>query len=88
MNYRRQKPPLEPIPDSMMELAAALISLAESNIPPDIQELLVQGDPMRDIPPGALAKALHAASVQCPAAEDDPSEEQINAEMRAYVSQD
>lgn len=62
----RRPSPAEPIPDSMMVLAAALISLAESNIPPDIQELLIQGDPMRDIPPGALTKALKAANVDLP----------------------
>jgi len=36
----------------------ALMVLAECNIPPDIQELLVHGDPMRGIPPNALSKAL------------------------------
>lgn len=48
----------------MMELTAALLALAEANIPPDVQELLVHGDPMRGIPPGALAKALMAANME------------------------
>jgi hypothetical protein len=41
--------------------AAALMELAVRNIPADIQELLVYGNPMRDIPPGALTAAIRAA---------------------------
>ena len=37
--------------------ASVLIALAEKNIPTDIQELLVNGDPQRGIAPGALSKA-------------------------------
>lgn len=48
----------------MKEVTAALIALAESNIPVDIQELLIRGDPMRGIPPGALDKAIAAAERQ------------------------
>lgn len=36
----------------------AVVSLARYNIPPDIQELLISGDAMRGIPPGALSAAL------------------------------
>lgn len=36
----------------------ALLTLAKFNIPPDIQELLVQGNPERNIPPGALSAAI------------------------------
>lgn len=50
-------------PNSEMS-AAALVILAEANIPPDIQELLVRGDPMRGIAPNALGKALTAARQQ------------------------
>lgn len=42
-------------------LTAALVALARHNIPTDVQELLVQGDPMRSIAPGALERALLAA---------------------------
>lgn len=41
---------------------AALIALAEAGIPFDVQELLVNGDADRGIAPGALLKALTAAS--------------------------
>lgn len=46
--------------DGMLDEATALIALAECNIPPDIQELLVRGDPMRGIPPHALLRAIEA----------------------------
>jgi hypothetical protein len=48
----------------MKEVTAALIALAESSIPVDIQELLIRGDAMRGIPPGALDKAIAAAHKQ------------------------
>lgn len=41
---------------------AALTALVEAGIEPDVQELLVSGDPSRGVAPGALAKAV-AASV-------------------------
>lgn len=47
--------------DRHMALTAALVALARVGIPPDIQELLVQGKPMRGIAPGALATALAEA---------------------------
>lgn len=40
---------------------AALTALAEAGIDPDVQELLVAGNPSRGIAPGALAKAIDAA---------------------------
>jgi hypothetical protein len=40
---------------------AALIALSKHNIPTDVQELLVRGDPMRGIPPGALSASWAAA---------------------------
>lgn len=48
----------------MDALTAALVVLARYNVPPDVQELLVQGNPMRDIRPGALAAALTQLSEQ------------------------
>ena len=44
--------------DTAADTAQALTVLAQCNIPPDIQELLVRGDPMRGIAPGALSKAI------------------------------
>ncbi len=38
--------------------AAFLVALAEAGIPPDVQELLVQGNPSIGVPPGALGKAI------------------------------
>jgi hypothetical protein len=47
--------------DKLVEIeTAALMALSRANVPPDIQALLVQGDPMRGIPPHALAKAITA----------------------------
>lgn len=46
-----------------VDLVAPLVALAEAGIPPDVQELLVQGDPMRGISPGALAKAIDATAL-------------------------
>lgn len=43
------------------QLAAPVLALAQAGIPPDIQELLVRGNPSRGIAPGALAKAIAAA---------------------------
>jgi hypothetical protein len=40
---------------------AAVTALAEAGIDPDVQELLVAGNPRRGVAPGALAKALKAA---------------------------
>lgn len=39
---------------------AALVQLAEAGIPPDIQELLTLGNPMKGVAPGALWKAIAA----------------------------
>jgi hypothetical protein len=52
-------------------VVVALTALARAKIQPDIQELLISGDPMRDIAPGALGKALEAAlSTPAPVAND------------------
>lgn len=51
--------------------AAALIALARMNVPPDVQDLLVAGDPMRGIPPGALRAAISAATTLPPVAEGE-----------------
>lgn len=45
--------------DAALE-GAALVSLARDNIPTDIQTLLIQGDPMRSIPPHCLMRAMVA----------------------------
>ncbi len=45
-----------------LRLTAALVALAEHGIEPDVQELLVSGNPMRGIRPGALEAALRAAT--------------------------
>lgn len=41
-------------------LTAAVTSLAEHGVPPDIQELLIYGNPNRGIVPGALLRAVGA----------------------------
>lgn len=41
-------------------VVTALVVLARKNIPPDFQELLTSGNPVRDIPPHALRSALEA----------------------------
>ena len=43
-------------------LIAAVNALAQTNIPPDIQALLLDGDPDRHIAPRALQKAIVAAA--------------------------
>lgn len=42
-------------------LVRALTALAEHGMPTDVQELLLRGEPMRGIAPGALNKALAEA---------------------------
>jgi hypothetical protein len=51
------------VSDEMVERAvtAALVSLAESNVPTDIQELLLHGNPSRGIAPKSLRRAVLAA---------------------------
>lgn len=46
--------------EDLAAASAALLSLVESNIPPDIQELLIYGDPERGIRPGALSRVVKA----------------------------
>jgi hypothetical protein len=45
---------------SLEILPAFLVALAEAGIPPDIQEVLIHGNPSRSIPPDALRKAISA----------------------------
>lgn len=45
---------------------AALVTLVRHNIPTDTQELLVSGNPARDVAPGALMAALSAALATLP----------------------
>lgn len=45
----------------LARVTAALVALAEFGIEPDTQELLVSGNPMRGIAPGALDAAISAA---------------------------
>lgn len=53
-----------PSVDPDVEAAAAgLCALAEYGIPVDVQELLVRGDPMRGIRPGALSACIKATLV-------------------------
>lgn len=53
------------IPESALKAeTAALITLARLGIPPDIQELLVQGDPMRGIAPGAFRTVILSAQAE------------------------
>jgi hypothetical protein len=46
--------------DKAADTAMVLAVLAHYNIPTDIQELLIRGDPMRDIAPGALSNAIES----------------------------
>lgn len=46
--------------DEALEQCAALASLAKSGIRPDIQELLIRGNQMQSVPPGALWRAVEA----------------------------
>lgn len=49
------------VPDEQKPLAVtALLALARHGVPPDVQELLVHGNPALGLPPGALAKAVSA----------------------------
>jgi hypothetical protein len=45
-------------------LVRALLSLTEDNVPTDVQGLLLHGDAMRLIPPGALARACLAFNTE------------------------
>jgi hypothetical protein len=47
--------------DDVPDLVAALMILADHNVPPDVQELLLYGNPSRSIPPGALQAVLSNA---------------------------
>ena len=47
--------------EQLFARAEALLALADYGIPDDVQELLVNGDPMRGVRPGALDAAIAAA---------------------------
>ena len=38
-----------------------MLALAQANVPPDVQALLIEGDDRGSVAPGALAKAIRAA---------------------------
>lgn len=59
--------------DEEEDITVALVALVQANIPVDVQELLVRGDPARGIAPGALQAALDAV-------------EQQNAEVSAQIT--
>ena len=42
---------------------AALMVMAEHNVPPDIQELLVFGNPILGVPEGVMSKVIKAVLV-------------------------
>lgn len=42
-------------------LGDAALALAQANVPPDVQALLIEGDGRGNVAPGALAKAIRAA---------------------------
>lgn len=50
-------------PTDQERAAASLVALARHGIPPDVQELLVYGDPGMGIRPGALAAAIAASRI-------------------------
>lgn len=54
--------PMNDDPD-MLAATAGLLKLAEYGIPVDVQEMLVRGDPMRGIKPGALSAAFKATAI-------------------------
>lgn len=62
----------------------ALLALAKSNIPVDVQELLVAGNPMRGIPPHALRDAI-AALQPTHAEEIDAGAKIIEAQVGAFA---
>ena len=53
--------------DKDLDVTEALLALAHFNIPPDVQELLVHGNPDREVPPGALEAAMQSAREPKPA---------------------
>jgi hypothetical protein len=61
---------------------AALLALARRNIPTDIQGLLVNGNPMMDVPPGALDAAITAALADHVVVPREPTEAMIKAGFR------
>lgn len=60
--------------------AAALVVLAQRGVPPDIQELLVRGNPQIGVAPGALRAALTSQGTVGRGA----TEEMVEAALRAF----
>ena len=60
----------EPVDLDTEVLCAALLTLTDFGIPPDVQELLVNGDPQRGIRRGALSAAFKAALLVTPVAKE------------------
>lgn len=58
-----QKPMADQQATDLDALTAAVIALTRHDIRPDIQELLIYGDPVSGVRPGALKAALVAAGV-------------------------
>jgi hypothetical protein len=53
------------VSENQIDLVPALVILAQAGIPTDIQELLVAGNPMKGIAPGALERAILAERDRC-----------------------
>lgn len=47
--------------EMLLRATAALIALAQHGIAPDVQEMLIRGNALRGIAPGALSAAIAAA---------------------------
>lgn len=56
---------ITPSPEMVERQAAFLVALAQLDVPPDVQEILVHGNAKMGVPPNALARALTAA-LSCP----------------------
>jgi hypothetical protein len=61
----RQRAGRAAVVEAPILLAAALVSLSSDGIAPDIQELLVRGNPTQGVKPNALIRAIeHADSIR------------------------
>jgi hypothetical protein len=68
-----------------VEIAGVLVALARLNIPADIQELLVHGNPTSGIAPNALSAALRSAGFQYVGSESVVIERDALAAYQAMV---
>jgi hypothetical protein len=69
-------------------VARAVQALADCNVPPDVQELLLHGNPSRSVRPGALLAALDAArgeTVEHSLGMYDPTPTETLDEPKKYV---